>query len=392
MSGFARLMAGTSEIDFLGRRRLWFAISGVAILISVVAIFLRPTDNPCAGVLPDGLNCGIEFNGGLTISSPIPADGPLGDSADLDVISELEAALDPVGAGDAQVQVASQDGGRTIQVQTRDVSEEQRARIVGTVGETVGAEPGQIASESISASFGGEITEAGLRALIVFLVVIMLFISWRFEWKMGVAAIAALFHDLIITAGVYALVGFEVTPSTVIALLTILGYSLYDTVVVFDKVEEDTAMYATTGRMTYSDAANMAMNEVFMRSLNTSLATLLPVAALLFVGAGLFGASTLEDLALALFVGILMGAYSSICFATPLLATLKEREPKYRNVRQEVLRRSRSRDTQDEERVVMPVTGRPERAESTAGGGTSRPQSPPRSRAGSKKAKRRRRR
>jgi preprotein translocase subunit SecF len=209
---------------------------------------------------------------------------------------------------------------------------------------------------------------------------------------MAIAALIALVHDLTITAGVYALVGFEVTPSSVIALLTILGYSLYDTVVVFDKVEEDTGAYAATGRMTYQDAANRALNEVFMRSVNTSLSTILPVGALLFVGAGLLGASTLEDLALALLIGIATGSYSSIFLATPVLSLWKEKEPRYRNVREKVLR--------DARRVTpLPTpaaaTAGADAAEQPAGAKVPTPvgsRPPTRARAGSKKAKRRRRR
>jgi preprotein translocase subunit SecF len=237
---------------------------------------------------------------------------------------------------------------------------------------------------------------------VIFLIVIVAFISWRFEWKMAVAALIALFHDLIVTAGVYSLAGFEVTPSTIVAILTILGYSLYDTVVVFDKLEENTSMFASTGRMTYQDSANLAMNQVFMRSLNTSLATLLPVTALLVVGAGLLGAGTLKDLALALLVGILSGTYSSIFVATPILSMLKEREPRYRSIREKVLRDAKrapvpapaavgavavaAGDGGDVPAAAVsgPTTTMPRRS------GPARPSS--KSRAGSKKAKRRKKR
>ena len=235
-----------------------------------------------------------------------------------------------------------------------------------------------------------------MRALLVFMLVVLVFISWRFEWKMGVAALVALVHDLVITAGVYSLVGFEVTPSTVIAILTILGYSLYDTVVVFDKVEENTAALATTGRMTYQASANVAMNQVFMRSLNTSLATLLPVAALLFIGAGLLGAGTLKDLSLALFVGILMGSYSSIYVATPVLSLWKEKEPKYKGVREKVLRdakraeaSSARRSLLDSEQELEAVPATPGSPSIPASPAAARPNRP---RPGNKKAKRRKRR
>lgn len=405
MSGrLSRLYRGETHIDFIGRRRTWFLISGLLLLISIVALFARPTDTPCRSLPTKGLNCGIEFDGGLEITAPVPADGPLGDTADLDVIAEVRAAVGEVSDETAQVQVAESDGERNVIVQTTHASDEaQRNEIVTTVSEVTGASVEDTSSQSISASFGGEITSKAIQALVVFIGVILVFISWRFEWKMAVAAVAALLHDLTITAGVYAIVGFEVTPSTVIAILTILGYSLYDTIVVFDKVEENVQVLATTGRTTYESAANLAMNQVFMRSLNTSLSTLLPVAALLFVGTRVLGAGTLEDLALALFVGILVGAYSSIFVATPILAALKEREPKYRGVRQRVLRDAKKAPEEDRQTGVPATVG----AGSSSGGesgqesvpaarGARKPASgggpATRARAGSKKAKRRRRR
>ncbi|MGH2791533.1 MAG: protein translocase subunit SecF [Actinomycetota bacterium] len=397
MSGFGRLYRGESEFDFLGRRNLWFAISGLLVLISLLAMFFMPAGTPCRSLPTKGLNCGIEFNGGLNISAALSEDGPLGDTSDIDVPGAVQEELAASGADDAQVQVATTEGERTVQVQTREAaSPEQRSEIVGAVSEATGTPIEDTTSESISASFGGEITSAALRALVVFVIVVVAFISWRFEWKMAAAAFAALFHDLIITAGIYAIVGFEVTPSTVVALLTILGYSLYDTVVVFDKLEEQTNTYAATGRMTYRQAANLALNQVFMRSLNTSLTTLLPVSALLFVGAGLLGASTLEDLALALLVGIFAGTYSSIFFATPILAVLKEREPKYRAARERVNRAERARrPAGDEAAVPATVPSSAPEGEMAAKSTASRPSTKTgpatKPRAGSKKKRRRKR-
>ena len=357
MSAFGRLYRGESDFDFLGRRNLWFAFSGLLVLISLLGMFFMPSETPCRSLPTKGLNCGIEFNGGLNISAALPEDGPLGDTSDIDVPGAVSEELAAFGADDAQVQVSTTEGERTVQVQTREAtSPEQRSEIVSAISDATGTPVEDTTSESISASFGGEITSAALRALVVFVVVVVLFITWRFEWKMAAAAFAALFHDMIITAGIYAIAGFEVTPSTVVALLTILGYSLYDTVVVFDMLEENTVTYAATGRMTYRQAANLALNQVFMRSLNTSLTTLLPVSALLLVGTGLFGASTLEDLALALFIGILASTYSSIFFATPILALLKEREPKYRAARERAGRAERSKGTTEEDQAPVPAT------------------------------------
>jgi preprotein translocase subunit SecF len=323
----SRLYNGQTNIDFIGRRKIWYLISAVLILASVVSLLTK------------GLNYGIEFKGGVSITAPVPDDGPLADASSEDIVNEVEGAVGEF-VDDAQIQVQQPAGGgeRQVLVQTKVGDTDTQDDIVGAVSDTVGASPTETSSDRIGSKWGGEVTNKAVRALIIFMVVIVAFISYRFEWKMAVGALAALIHDLVITAGVYSLVGFSVTPSSVIAILTILGYSLYDTVVVFDKVEENTAMFAATGKMTYQDSANLAMNQVFMRSLNTTLATLLPVAALLFVGAGALGAGTLKDLSLALFVGLLAGAYSSIFIATPILAQLKESEPRYKGIREKVLR------------------------------------------------------
>ncbi|HEX2236003.1 MAG TPA: protein translocase subunit SecF [Actinomycetota bacterium] len=384
MSGtLRRIYRGETNIDFIGRRKLWFVGSALVLALCVVALLTR------------GLNYGIEFQGGVQIQAAISEDGPLGDASELDVIAEVRSALESIGAEGAQIQVATEDGGRSVLVKTKEVADPQlQQRVVSIVSRAVGATPEDTNSQRIGSEWGGEITGKALRALLIFFVVVFLFITWRFEVKMAVASLIALVHDLIITAGVYSVVGFEVTPSTVIAILTILGYSLYDTVVVFDKVEENTALYATSGRMTYRDAANLALNQVFMRSLNTSLSTLLPVAALLFVGAGLLGASTLKDLALALFVGLMVGSYSSVFIATPVLSLWKEGEQRFRNLEERKRRESL--------RAAPQPVPSPAGAALTGDGGdagkpvarsraaTSRP--PSRTRAGSKKVKRRKRR
>ncbi|MGH2786838.1 MAG: protein translocase subunit SecF [Actinomycetota bacterium] len=377
-----RLYRGETNIDFIGRRRLWFTISATVIAGCILTLTTR------------GLNYGIEFEGGVQTDAPIPADGPLGDASDEEVVAAVEDAL-PEGASDAHVQISQGDAGRRVSVQTKEIADpERQEQLVSAVGEAVGADPADTSTQRIGSKWGAEVTNKAVRALVVFVLVVLVFISLRFEWKMAVASIIALLHDLTITAGVYSLVGFEVSPSSVIAILTILGYSLYDTVVVFDKVEEDTELLAATGRTTYQDAANLAMNQVFMRSLNTSLATLLPVAGLLFVGAGLLGAETLKDLALALFVGLLIGAYSSIFVATPILSVWKEREPKYRNVRERLAREARRAEAREVAAEVAnedeSATARVPATVSSGPAGAARAATRPR--AGSKKAKRRRRR
>jgi preprotein translocase subunit SecF len=375
-----RLYRGETNIDFIGRRKIWFTISAAIIALCVLTIATR------------GMNYGIEFEGGVQIQAGIPQPGPLGDAGDTEIISTVRDALTRVDASEAQIQVVTEaDGSRSVSVQTKEISDPDRQQdVVTAVAEAVGASPSEIDSQRIGSKWGAEVTDKAVQALIVFVIVVLIFISFRFEWKMAVAAIVALIHDLIITAGVYSLVGFEVTPSTVIAILTILGYSLYDTVVVFDKVEENTEQLAATGRTTYQDSANLAMNQVFMRSLNTSLATILPVAGLLFVGAGLLGAETLKDLALALLVGLLVGTYSSIFVATPVLSVWKEREPKYRSVRERVERDAQRRATRTEAEPQEEAVS--DRVPAAVVSGPSTAISPSRPRAGSKKARRRKRR
>jgi preprotein translocase subunit SecF len=372
-----RAYRGQTEIDFIGRRRLWFIISAIVLTTCIASLIVRQ------------LNLGIEFAGGIQLSAPVAEDGPLADVSDVDVVSTVQEAASEAGASDPTVQVATDDDGRTVIVQTKEVTGGTDG-LQTAVEETVGAEVEDLTE--IGEKWGGEITNKAIRGLIIFIIVVAIFMSLWFEWKMAAAAMVALVHDLTITAGVYSIIGFEVTPASVIAILTILGYSLYDTVVVFDRVEEETTKFAATGRMTYQDAANQAVNEVFMRSLNTSLATILPVGTLLFVGAGLLGAATLKDLALALLVGLIIGAYSSIFVATPFLAMLKEREPKYRNVRAKMLRDAQRAGVASTPAVAeaaagdAPATAVASKPAVSTSTGAARP------RAGSKKAKRRKRR
>ncbi len=390
-----RLYRGETKIDFIGKRRLWFSISGLIVLVCLLALPLRPSDSSCSPPMPKyfkGLNCGIEFKGGVAIQAPISEDSELADLDEIEIVDRVSEAVAEVGVTDPQVQVASVEGDRSVLVQTTELGDpEAQLEFQEVVRDLTGSTIEEASPKSVGRKWGGEITRKALKALGVFMVVILVFISWRFEWKMAASAILALVHDLTITAGVYAIVGFEVTPSTIIAILTILGYSLYDTVVVFDKVEEDTTALAGTGRTTYEHAANLAANEVFMRSLNTSLATVLPVGALLFVGAGLLGATTMKDLALALLVGLLVGAYSSIFLAVPFLSMLKEREPRFQAVREKLARGEARRGTPVEPAIATAgATAAP--AEVTTPKRPAAQRGPARPPAGSKKAKRRKRR
>jgi preprotein translocase subunit SecF len=242
--------------------------------------------------------------------------------------------LGAIGRDAARVQLT---GGGTIIVQTEALDSADQDELVAAVAAIAGISSDATNVDAVGPTFGDEVTRRAIEALVIFLVVVALFISWRFEWKMALGALAALFHDLIITAGVYSVVGFEVTPATVIAILTILGYSLYDTVVVFDKITENVGDLNT--RNTFSEIANLSMNQVLMRSINTSLTTLLPIGSLLFIGSFVLGATTLREFALALFIGVAAGTYSSIFVATPLLAMWKEREPEWQRMQRRAERR-----------------------------------------------------
>ena len=226
-----------------------------------------------------------------------------------------------------------------LRIQTTTLTEDKIDQVIAALSKDMGVKKTDISPSNVGPAWGKQVTNKAIQGLVLFLIAVIIYISIRFEPKMAIAAIIALIHDLILTAGIYSITGFVVTPATVIALLTVLGYSLYDTIVVFDKVEENTRGLAGRSTQTYSEAAELAVNQTFMRSINTSLIALLPVSGLLFVGAFLLGAGTLKDLSLALFVGLASGAYSSLFLATPLLADLKEREPQYQALTQRVLAR-----------------------------------------------------
>jgi len=301
-----RLYRGDVSYDFVGRQKRWYAISGLILLVCILGLLFR------------GLNLGIEFKGGAVFTV----------KTQTGTVEQARTAVANAGVSTEPIVTDVKSSvGRSIRIQTEPLSGVQSARVTDEIAKEFGVQPGDINVSIVGATWGQQITKKALTGLIVFLIAVVLYLTVTFEWRMAIAAIVALIHDVVITIGVYALTQIEVTPATVIGLLTILGYSLYDTVVVFDKVKENTRGLAGGSRMTYSQAANLAVNQTLVRSINTSVIALLPVAALLFGGSFLLGAGTLKDLALALFVGIAAGTYSSIFIATPLLADLKEREP-----------------------------------------------------------------
>ncbi len=309
MSVMSRLYRNETTFDFVGRKRIGFTISTVLLVLSVGSLLIR------------GLNLGVDFEGGTVIE--VSNENGAG-------VSDVRDALRDFGLESATVQLTSgQTDGIRVEAEIIEDPQEEAA-VVAAVASVAGVQPNDASVTAVGPAFGEEVTRSAVRALVIFLVVASLFIAWRFEWKMALAGLAALFHDLLLTSGVYSITGFEVTPSTVVAILTILGYSLYDTVVVFDKIVETVQL--SEARKSLREVINDSMNTVLMRSLNTSLTSLLPIGSLLFIGSVLLGATTLQDFALALFVGVAAGTYSSIFVAAPLLATWKANEPEWREV------------------------------------------------------------
>ncbi|HEY8338296.1 MAG TPA: protein translocase subunit SecF [Egibacteraceae bacterium] len=323
----SRFFSGQSHIDFVGRSRLWAILTAIIMLLALIGIFGR------------GLNLGIDFTGGTSYVVT-------GATAEF-TAEDLREAVAATGIEEVNAQVVSDDSGRGALVTTPalEIGGETDRAVVAALAEVTGASPDSIAASAVGPRWGQQISRQALRGLIVFIALVMVYISWRFEWRMAVAAILALFHDIVMTVGIYALVGFQVSPASVIAFLTILGYSLYDTIVVFDRVKEDTATLSSVSTRTYGEVANASLNHVLVRSLSTSLTSLLPVGSLLFIGANLLGADTLEDLALALFIGMAAGTYSSLVIATPVLVALKERQPRYRELKEKILARRGGAET-----------------------------------------------
>ena len=317
-------------------RAWWLLLSGAVIALSVVGLAVRH------------LNLSIDFEGG----SQLTYDNNTGVPAE-----EVQAILEgpPWSLSGTEVQIV---GGNQLSVRTTsftELSDVERTELIDALAKQAGVSPSDISRTDVGPTWGGEISRKALEGLIVVLVAITIYISLRFEWKMAVGAQVAMVHDVVITGGVYALTGREVTPATLIAILTILGYSLYDTVVIYDKIKENTESPALLAKDTYGGIVNMSLNQVFMRSVNTSLVVLFPIAALL-----LFGGSTLKDFAFAMMIGVISGAYSSIFVAAPILSFLKEREPKYAQLRT----RATARDVAG--RPLRPVPS--ERAMASPGG------------------------
>lgn len=313
MSTEGRRLAGGTGIDFERLWRMGLVISAVLVVVSVGALALR------------GLNLGVEFTGGVSVSASAPAV----------TIEEVRAELDAAGVTNVRPQIITDSsGGQTVRVQTAADDQQTEEQIRNVVASLADIEPSEVSITAVSASWGDDVTRQALRALVFFLAAILLYLTIRLEFRMAVGAIVATLHDIVITVGLYALFQFEVSPGTVVAFLMILGYSIYDTVVIYDKVKEGEPLVGISNRLTYGAMASRSMNLVLVRSINTTVISILPVIALLVVGAGLLGAVTLNQFALPLALGLVVGTYSSIMVATPAAVWLKEREPRFRQLRE----------------------------------------------------------
>lgn len=321
-SAFKRFFSGRSHFDFIGRSRLFLYVTIGLLALCALALIFR------------GLNFSLDFTGGTGYTVT-------GATKEF-TAEELQDAIAAAGVEENIVQLVDEGEGALISTTAvEEIGGEQQERVINSIAEITGVDRESIAATSVGPRWGQQISSQALRGLIVFLIMVALYITLRFEWRMAVSALVTLVHDIVVSVGLYSLVGFEISPASVIAFLTILGYSLYDTVVVFDRVKEDTAPLTSVSSATYGESANRALNEVLVRSLSTTATAILPVGSLLFIGARLLGAETLQDLALALFIGMTVGAYSSIVIATPILVWLKEKEPRWAELKTKVESRRR---------------------------------------------------
>ena len=326
---FNKLFTGTGGFEVVGRRKLWFTVTGVILLAAIASIVLK------------GFTFGIDFEGGTKVS--FPREGATGQAS----VSQVEETFtEAMGVAPEAVVIVGNGATSTVQIRSAALDNDQTEKLRVALFDQfqpkgLDGQPTKqaISDSAVSETWGGQITKKALIALVVFLVLVTIYITLRYERYMALSALAALFFDVTVTAGVYSLVGFEVTPATVIGLLTILGYSLYDTVIIFDKVSENTKGFEHTTRRTFAEQANLAINQSFMRSINTSIISIMPIVSLMIVAVWLLGVGTLKDLALVQMVGILVGSFSSIFFATPLLVTLRERTEVVRNHTRKVLKR-----------------------------------------------------
>ena len=377
LSVWSKLYRGQTDFQFVSKRRRWYLFS-VFLMVASIAIMLIK-----------GFTLGIDFAGGNKYTVPV------GEAT----ITQVEDAATAAGAEVASGQITGSGDDEAFLIRTAALDREQAQVVREAIADVTGVAIDEISVSEVSATWGAAVSDKALLSLIIFVVLIAGFIWLRFEWRMAISAISALGHDLVLTAGIFALIGFEITPSTLVGMLTVLAYSLYDTVVVFDKVQENTANLFQSRQKTFGERVNDAINETLMRSINTTFIGALPVGALLFIGVGLLGVGTLKDLALVLFVGIITGTYSSVFLAAPWLVDMAERSPAYRKHNQKVANRrasGRDEDAADEDAAPRAKTGdlpialleEAEPAKAGAGSRSSGPKSGP----GRQHSKRRRKR
>ncbi|SDH39929.1 protein translocase subunit secF [Leifsonia sp. 98AMF] len=310
------LYTGARSIDFVGRRKIWYSIAAVMVVLSILVPIVR-----------GGFNFSIEFRGGSQFQ--------VSDVSSTDTSKAQDAVSSVVPSAVSHVSVV---GDNAVRVQTDQLSETQTREVSDALAKAYDVDASEVSATFIGPSWGADVTQQSIQGLVVFLLLAFIAMALYFRtWKMSAAAIISLFHDLIITAGVYALVGFEVSPATMIGFLTILGYSLYDTVVVFDKIRENTKEEMELTRRTFAESVNLAVNQTLVRSINTAVVAVLPVASILFIGAYALGAATLRDISLALLIGIIVGTYSTIFLAAPMYSQFREKEPAIRKHDQKVL-------------------------------------------------------
>jgi preprotein translocase subunit SecF len=311
--GMSRLFRGETTVNFYGRRNLGFIASGLLLIVTVGSLFTQ------------GLNLGIDFKGGVAFEVPVA--GTMSEAKAKEILVDNKIKTDNV-----KIQTLTSGTTKRVRIQLGDLPVETRTTIQEALANSAKATVNDVSVSTVSSTWGRNITTKAIKALLIFFLIVSLFIAWRFEWRMALSAIIAMVHDVGISVGVYSVFKLEVTPATVVAFLTILGFSLYDTIVVFDKVQDNNERFSGS-KVSYGDIVNVSMNQVLMRSLNTSIAAVLPVLSLLVLGSGVFGAIALREFALALLVGLATGAYSSIYIASPLLGILKERSDQYRSMR-----------------------------------------------------------
>jgi preprotein translocase subunit SecF len=355
MPSFAKfgndLYTGRRSYDIVGKRNMWYAIAVLIVIVSSIGLFTP------------GLNSSIEFRGGSEFR--------VSNADNTSEITGQRAVTDVKSGANVRVSVVGDNG---VRVQTEKLTDSETGEVKKSLAEAFNVPEDDITSSFVGATWGRDVSKKALNSLLVFTVLVALFIALYFRtWKMALAALVALAHDLIATVGIYAIIGFEVSPASVIGFLTILGYSLYDTVVVFDKVRENTDHITATTKRTYGEAANKAVNQTLVRSINTSVVALLPVAAILFIGSLLLGAGTLKDISLALFIGMLVGTYSSIFIATPILVHLRQGEPELADQAARVHKKRVEKGLREDVEPLN-LTDAPSETEPVAAGVGSRPQ------------------